>query len=425
MLNVTSQPLAPTAALTTRDNPWPLALLSHKIKAYVDRMSALWVTGQVVEYRRRPGTKMAFFVLRDHDSDVSMTVKCFGSVIAPLGDAFDEGASVTVWCKPDFYPGNGSLALFAKEIHIEGIGSLLQRIEELRRKLQAEGVFDASHKRPLPFMPRTVGLICGRNAKARHDVEVNGAARWPAIRFEIREVAVQGPQCVGQVCAALAELDAIPEVDVIIIARGGGSVEDLLPFSDEQMIRAVAACSTPVVSAIGHETDTPLLDFVADYRASTPTAAARAVIPDLADEQAHLNDARTKLRALVTGRLDRERQGLSDMRARPVMTSPASLLTPHRDGLAAARARLEASMTSRVSLERSRLEGTRASLRALSPQSVLERGYTIARTPGKTVIRSVHDVKKGDLIELLFADGSGVTHMVGTQPRPAAGEDTH
>ncbi|MCI1867008.1 MAG: exodeoxyribonuclease VII large subunit, partial [Actinomyces sp.] len=249
--------------------------LTENIKVYVDRMSEMWVEGQVVEYKPRPGTKMAFFVLRDTEADTSMTVSTFPGVLDRTGPGFDEGARVVVRVKPTFWERRGTLNLRAAEVHLQGIGDLLARIEELRHALDAEGLFAEGRKVPLPFLPQRVGLICGRNAKAKDDVIVNATARWPGITFEIREVAVQGPSCVPQVSAAMAELDALPEVDVIVVARGGGAVEDLLPFSDEVLVRAAAAVRTPLVSAIGHEGDAPLLDLVADYRASTPTDAAR------------------------------------------------------------------------------------------------------------------------------------------------------
>lgn len=411
------QPLAATAATTTRDNPWPLALLTKNVTAYINRMSPLWVSGQVVEYRRRPGTKMAFFVIRDHNENVSMTVKCYAGVIATHGEAFDEGASVVVHCKPDFYPGNGSLSLFAKQIELEGLGSLLARIERLREQLRSEGLFDEARKKPLPFLPRRVGLICGRNAKARHDVEVNARHRWPALGFEVREVAVQGPACCRDVVQAMKQLDAIDDVDVIVIARGGGSVEDLLPFSEEALVRAAAECATPLVSAIGHETDTPLLDLVVDYRASTPTDAARKIVPDVHDEARIIEQGRTRARQALTTRLERELAGLSDVRARPVMASPAAMLTPHYDGLAANRSRLTLAARGRIETERGRIDGMTRTLRALSPRSVMERGYALVRQPNRTIVTSVNDISRGDLIELVFADGTGVAQVAGTRPQ--------
>ena len=266
--------LAPRANLTTAENPWPLRLLSSKIDQYVARMSQVWVEGQVIQLNRRPGAGMAFLTLRDTDADISMSVSIYArvldAVLARTGAELGEGARVVVRAKPTFWAKRGSLQLQADDIRPVGVGDLLARIEQLRRILAAEGLFDAERKRPLPFLPRKVGLVCGRQAKAKDDVLVNARLRWPGLPFEVREVAVQGARAVGEVSRAIQELDADAQIDVIVVARGGGAVEDLLPFSDEGLVRAAAACRTPLVSAIGHETDCPLLDLVADYRASTP-----------------------------------------------------------------------------------------------------------------------------------------------------------
>ncbi|WP_345712416.1 exodeoxyribonuclease VII large subunit, partial [Kineococcus glutinatus] len=281
-LPVTSEapaPRLPERALdTTAERPWPLRLLASKIDAYVARMSPVWVEGQVVQISDRPGAGMVFLTLRDADVDMSMSVTAGRRVMAALReqlpDGLRDGARVVVHARPVFYAKRGSLSLSAAEIRPVGVGELLAQLERLKRLLAAEGLFAAERKQRLPFLPRTVGLVCGRASAAERDVVENARLRWPGVRFEIREVAVQGPAAVSEVTAALRELDAAAGVDVIVIARGGGSVEDLLPFSNETLVRAVAAAATPVVSAIGHEVDTPLLDLVADVRASTPTDAA-------------------------------------------------------------------------------------------------------------------------------------------------------
>ena len=271
----TQRELAPRANLTTAENPWPVRLLSAKIGEYVDRMSQVWVEGQVVQLNRRPGAGMTFLTLRDTDADMSLNVAVFARVLdritASGGVDLAAGARVVVRAKPTFWAKRGSLQLQADDIRPVGVGNLLARIEQLRRVLAAEGLFDAGRKRPLPFLPRR-------------------------------------------------ELDAVEDVDVIVVARGGGAVEDLLPFSDEGLVRTAAACLTPLVSAIGHETDCPLLDLVADYRASTPTDAARRIVPDLAEETAGLDSARERIRAALTSRLDAEQRSLDEVRARPHAT---------------------------------------------------------------------------------------------------------
>ena len=416
--------LAPRANLTTAENPWPLRLLSSKIDQYVARMSQVWVEGQVIQLNRRPGAGMAFLTLRDTDADISMSVSIYArvldAVLARTGAELGEGARVVVRAKPTFWAKRGSLQLQADDIRPVGVGDLLARIEQLRRILAAEGLFDAERKRPLPFLPRKVGLVCGRQAKAKDDVLVNARLRWPGLPFEVREVAVQGARAVGEVTRAVQELDSDALIDVIVVARGGGAVEDLLPFSDEGLVRAAAACRTPLVSAIGHETDCPLLDLVADYRASTPTDAARRIVPDLAQETVGLDSARERLRSLLASRLDAEQAALDQLRARPVMADPTSIVRDRVIELGQARDRMRRAVEHRLSLAAADLRADRARLTALSPQGVLDRGYTILRTPGGKVITSAEDVKKGNLIEGVLAHGRLVAQVVGaTKPRPA------
>ncbi|MFL6166172.1 MAG: exodeoxyribonuclease VII large subunit, partial [Ornithinibacter sp.] len=289
-------PLPERAAETTAERPWPVRLLSMKIGEYVEKMSTLWVEGQVVQLNRRPGARTAYLTLRDPDVDMSLSVSISVNALDAMPGPLTEGARVVLQAKPAFWSQRGSLMLDARQIRPVGVGELLARLEYLKRHLAQEGLFDRDRKRPLPFLPRRVGLVCGRASAAERDVVENARRRWPATRFEVRQVAVQGATAVAEVCAALAELDAHPEVDVIVVARGGGGVEDLLPFSNETLVRAVAAARTPVVSAIGHDVDTPLLDLVADHRASTPTDAAKAVVPDAAAEREGVTAARDRAR---------------------------------------------------------------------------------------------------------------------------------
>jgi len=388
---------APRANLTTAENPWPLRLLSSKIDQYVARMSQVWVEGQIIQLNRRPGAGMAFLTLRDTDADVSMSVAIYSrvldTVLARTGAELSEGARVVIRAKPTFWTKRGSLQLQADDIRPVGVGDLLARIEQLRRILAAEGLFDAERKRPLPF---------------------------PGLPFEVREVAVQGMRAVGEVTRAIQELDADAQIDVIVVARGGGAVEDLLPFSDEGLVRAAAACRTPLVSAIGHETDCPLLDLVADYRASTPTDAARRIVPDLAQETVGLDSARERLRTVLASRLDAEQAALDQLRARPVMADPTSIVRDRVLELGQARDRMRRAVGHRLSLAAADLRADHARLTALSPQGVLDRGYTILRSPGGKIITSAEDVKKGDLIEGVLAQGRLVAQVVGaTRPRPA------
>lgn len=380
-------------------------------------MSELWVEGQVVEYKSRGTTRMSFFTLRDVEQDVSMNVTAFGNTVAKVGPGFDEGARVVMRVKPVFWEQRGTLSLRASEIRLEGLGSLLAQIERLRAQLSSEGLFDASRKKPLPFLPRRIGLVCGRQAKAKDDVLVNASLRWPNIRFEIREVAVQGQFAVAEVSAAISELDQIPDVDVIIVARGGGSVEDLLPFSDEKMVRAAANSRTPIVSAIGHEGDAPLLDLVADYRASTPTDAARRVVPDYRQEQQDLLNLLSLLNGALRRRLAREAELLNLLTSRPVLSRPTATIEAQCAGLEQATLRSRAAVVRAVSQQETQIGRLSAMLKTLSPDATLARGYSILRTPDRQIVRRAIELKPGTLIEGMLSEGTFVGKVVGANPK--------
>lgn len=411
-----SQPstsLPQKAAQTTAEAPWPLRTLARKIDEYVDRMSALWVEGQLVEISRREGARWVWMTLRDTDADFSMRVMAPLGVVDGVQPPLQQGARVVLQAKPRFYTKNGSLSLSCRAIRHVGVGELLARVEQLKKQLAAEGVFDAGRKRALPFLPRRVGLVCGRNSAAEKDVVENARRRWPATEFVIQNVVVQGPGAVTAVIAAVEELQRTPQVDVIIISRGGGSFEDLLPFSNEAMIRAVAACPVPTVSAIGHDVDTPLLDLVADVRASTPTDAAKLVVPDAAAEERGITQGRERLRRALTGRLAAERQGLTAVRQRPVMADPTVMVTRPRAELERARQAGERAQSRRLTGEQQRVTATRGHLRALSPLGTLERGYSVLRTPDGHVVTSRDEVEADQLLRVTVADGDFATRVLG------------
>ncbi|MGM0385340.1 MAG: exodeoxyribonuclease VII large subunit [Actinomycetota bacterium] len=413
-------PLAATAAKTTPENPWPLRLLNSKITEYVARMSPLWVEGQLVQINRRPGQPMAFMTLRDADVDMSISLVIQARDLATSTAEITDGARVVVRARPTFWPKRGTLQLQASEIRPVGLGELLARIEHLKRVLAAEGLFAPQRKVPLPFLPHRVGLICGRESKAEHDVVVNARARWHEVRFEFREVAVQGAHAVAEVCDALATLDGDPAVDVIVVARGGGSVEDLLPFSNEHLIRVAAACRTPIISAIGHETDSPLLDLVADYRASTPTDAAKRVVPDVAAERTALTHARTRVRVAMTARVTREQTGLTALRSRPVLAHPGTVVDRHEERLTAVRRQLRRSVAWHLDRARSELESLRSQCVALSPAATLERGYAVVRDDAGHVVRDAASVSVGAAVEILLASGRLEADITRTRPGPPA-----
>ena len=276
---------------TSPERPVTVKTITEAVKEYIDRLGAIWIEGELSEINERSGG-MAFMRLRDASADMSINVMCHRSVISEISP-IPQNARVVIYAKPNWYTKSGTLTFAAKEMRQIGVGELLARLEALKNLLAKEGLFSADPKKPLPLLPKKVGLICGRNSDAEKDVIENAKRRWPAVEFVIKEVAVQGAAAVTEVSQALIELAAMTEVEVIVITRGGGSFEDLLPFSDESLVRLVANCDTPIVSAIGHEKDAPLLDLVADYRASTPTDAGKRIVPDLDEEIEYIQDRKS------------------------------------------------------------------------------------------------------------------------------------
>jgi exodeoxyribonuclease VII large subunit len=407
--------LPPVARETTAERPWPVRTLSLKISDYVEKMSPLWVEGQIVQLNRRPGMGTAFLTLRDTDVDMSLSV----SIPVPALDAMPSppqaGARVVVHAKPSFWTKRGTLQLEARQMRHVGVGELLARLEHLKQLMRSEGLFDADRKRPLPFLPRRIGLITGRNTAAERDVVATVLRRWPAAQFEIRQVAVQGTDTVPSVTAALAELDALPEVDVIVISRGGGSFEDLLPFSNEALVRAVAGTRTPVVSAIGHETDSPLLDFVADLRASTPTHAATRIVPDRQDELRGLHTVRTRARRALVQRIARERQGVEALMQRPVMADRHAIVLRHREEVLGLRDRGRRHLVARLDREHDRIDHLSRHLRAVSPQHTLERGYAVVRHADGGIVRDRAEVQMDEVLRVTVARGGFAARAV-TEP---------
>jgi exodeoxyribonuclease VII large subunit len=393
------------ALQTSPEQPAPVRVVSQAIGGWINRLGSIWVEGQIAQLNRRPNTQTAFLTLRDPAAEISLQVTCPRTVLDQVDPPLAEGARIVVHAKPSWYYTRGTLSLAADEIRQIGLGELLARLERLRRMLAAEGLFAADRKRPLPFLPRVVGLVCGRGSAAEHDVLENARRRWPAVRFRVCPAVVQGPSAVTQVVEALRELDRAAEVDVVILARGGGSVEDLLPFSDETLVRAVAAMTTPVVAAIGHESDTPLVDLVADVRASTPTDAAKQVVPDVGEELARVGQARSRMVAALRHRLDRERHGLASVRSRPALADPTRQLRAHTEQVEALLDRARRHLRHRLDRADDDIAHTRARVRALSPAATLERGYAIVQRDDGGVVRRPDDVSPGDRVRLRLADG--------------------
>ncbi|MFG2193085.1 exodeoxyribonuclease VII large subunit [Streptomyces sp. NPDC048639] len=390
---------------TSPDAPIPVGQVSRLIGGWIDRLGSVWVEGQITQLSRRPGAGVVFLTLRDPSHDISLSVTCYRLVFDRVADIISEGARVVVHAKPEWYAPRGQLSLRATEIRPVGVGELLARLEQLKKALAAEGLFALDRKRSLPFLPQLIGLVCGRASAAERDVLENARHRWPAVRFEIRNVAVQGVHAVPQVVQAVKDLDARPDVDVIVVARGGGSVEDLLPFSDEQLVRAVADCRTPVVSAIGHEPDAPLLDLVADLRASTPTDAAKKVVPDVGEELIRIRQLRERALRTVTGLLDREERGLAAARHRPCMERPQRMVEDREEQVEAMLHRGRRTLGHLLDRADSELAHTLARVVSLSPAATLERGYAVLQRPDGTVVRAADEVTADEKLRARVADG--------------------
>jgi len=385
---------------TSAEAPVPVRTVLQAVGQWIGRLGRIWVEGQIAECKRRGNT--VFVTLRDPLAAVSAQVICTRAVFDAVSP--QEGARVVMFVKPDFNPTRGSFALTAIEIRAVGIGELLARLERLRKQLGAEGLFSPERKRALPFLPSVIGLVCGRESAAERDVVQNAMRRWPAVRFRIEQSAVQGPYAAGEVIEALRKLDADPEVEVIVIARGGGSLEDLLPFSDEALLRAVAACRTPVVSAIGHEQDTPLLDYVADLRASTPTDAAKRVVPDVAEQLALVTQLRDRARRSVRGWLEREQAWLNGVRSRPALADPVREIERQAEQVDALARRARQSLDASLTRAADDIGHTRARLLALSPAATLRRGYAIVQDSDGAVVRAAADVAAGARLTVRFAE---------------------
>jgi exodeoxyribonuclease VII large subunit len=398
------------------ENPWPVRAVAIRVAGWIDKLGTVWVEGQLTQLNMRPDAKTVFMVLRDPAADMSLTLTCPRDLVRNAPVKLAEGTQVVVCGKPNFYTGRGTFSLRVSEIRAVGLGELLARIDRLRRLLDAEGLFDVRLKRPIPFLPNTIGLITGRASAAERDVTSVAEARWPAVRFAIRNTIVQGPNAVAQIVEALRDLDADPDVDVIVVARGGGSVEDLLPFSDETLCRAIAACTTPVVSAIGHEPDSPLCDLVADLRAATPTDAAKRVVPDAVAEQALVSDLRRRSARALRNWVHREQHTLSQLRSRPVLAQPLAALTARTEEIHRARAAARRDVTRLVASETDRVGHLSARLATLGPAATLARGYAVVQvvSDSMAVLRSVEDAPAGTRLRIRVADGAVTTLSEGS-----------
>ena len=389
---------------TSADSPVPVRVVSEAIGDYLSRLGAVWIEGELSEVTVRPGAQRVFMRLRDTSADMSISIMCHKSVLESV-QPLPQNARVVMNSKVSWYAKNGSLSFSVKEIRQIGVGELIARLEALKELLFKEGLFDADRKQELPFLPKSVGLICGRNSDAEKDVVENAKRRWPAVNFEIREVAVQGAAAVVEVSAALKELDANPDVDVIIITRGGGSFEDLLPFSDESLVRLVSDCKTPIVSAIGHEKDAPLLDLVADWRASTPTDAGKRVVPDMDEELTKIANLRDRAKRFIEGRIEFEMQKIAQFLDRPSMREPETMISTRAEVINNLRARSFRSTDSKLNLASEEITSLAAQVRTLSPQATLDRGYSVVQKSDGSVVRKAGELTTGERLRIRLAQG--------------------
>ncbi|WP_426184248.1 exodeoxyribonuclease VII large subunit [Microbacterium sp. TWP3-1-2b2] len=389
---------------STADAPTSVARLNGTIRDFIARWNVVWVEGEITSWNVRGGN--VFGRLKDTQSDAQISIRLWSSVRGRIPADLGIGDHVVAAVKADYFVKAGDFSFTVSSMKHVGLGDQLERLEKLRAQLRQEGLFDSSRKKSLPFLPHVIGLITGERSDAEKDVHRNSELRWPQVRFRTEYAAVQGDRCVPETLAALAKLDADPEVDVIIIARGGGDPQTLLGFSDERLVRAVAAASTPIVSAIGHENDHPLLDDVADLRASTPTDAAKRVVPDVGEQRALIGQLRSRATTRLTQRISHDIQQLEQVRSRPVLRSPDPIIDARAQEIWLQVSRGRDTITRRLDMAARKTTELRASLRALSPAATLARGYAIAHLDGGVILRDAADAPAGAALTITVDRGS-------------------
>lgn len=408
-----AKPLPVCAADTTPENPWPVAHVAQVFTRAIDRWPALWMIGQIVEINvRRRGS--AYITLHDDAQDVSMQVVGFGPV-AMKAREFKQGDQILVHGRANVWVKQTRFSFKADDIRTVGRGRLIEQINELRMRLKGEGLFDADRKKPLPEFPKTIGIVCGPGARAESDIIRNAQLRWPTVKFVVEPASVQGVHCPPEVIAALKKLDARDDVDVIIVARGGGSFEDLIGFSDEGVVRQIAACRHPVVTAIGHEADWTLADQAADLRASTPTDAAKRVVPDVMEQTAIVADQVSQMNAYLDSLLTNEQRLLDGYRTRPVFSDPERMLDEPERVISQAWDRLDTALRMQIDDENLQLEKRVSSLEALSPLRTLRRGYAIVQDESGQVVTDAKRLTLGQQLTLRLRQGRAGARVTSTQ----------
>ena len=397
---------------TTPENPWPVSLLSQHFHDAVERWPAAWIEGQIIEINaRRTGT--VYLTLRDSFQEVSISALGFGA-FAQKARAFQQGDRVVMHGQADLWVKSTRLSFRADDIRRIGSGGIKEQIAEQRKKLKGEGLFDESNKVPIPEFPTTIGIVCGPGARAEGDIITNVNLRWPIVHFAVKYAHVQGPQCPAEVVQAIQELDADPAVDVIIVARGGGSFEDLIGFSDERVVRATAACVTPIISAVGHEDDWTLIDLASDMRASTPTDAAKRVVPDVREQQQLVASAIGTMSMRMRAMVDNESRLIEGYVNRPSLTHPQTMVESHERDIADAVRAMRIGLTRIVDDAQMHVEKLKATLTALSPQSTLDRGYAVLQNASGHVVDDAGDVHVGDELTITLRHGTVVAQAQAT-----------
>lgn len=397
---------------TTPENPWPVSLLSQHFHDAVERWPAAWIEGQIIEINaRRTGT--VYLTLRDSFQEVSISALGFGA-FAQKARAFQQGDRVVMHGQADLWVKSTRLSFRADDIRRIGSGGIKEQIDELRKKLKGEGLFDESNKVPIPEFPTTIGIVCGPGARAEGDIITNVNLRWPIVHFAVKYAHVQGPQCPAEVVQAIQELDADPAVDVIIVARGGGSFEDLIGFSNERVVRATAACVTPIISAVGHEDDWTLIDLASDMRASTPTDAAKRVVPDVREQQQLVASAIDTMSMRMRAMVDNESRLIEGYVNRPSLTHPQTMVESHERDIADAVRAMRIGLTRIVDDAQMHVEKLKATLTALSPQSTLDRGYAVLQNASGHVVDDAGDVHVGDELTITLRHGTVVAQAQAT-----------
>lgn len=391
------------AALTTPENPWPVHIISQKFHDAVTKWPEAWIEGQVTEINLRRSSS-GYITLRDNNQDVSISVMGFSQFVQKA-QGLRQGDRVVVHGKAEVWVKATRLSFVADDIRRVGDGDLKAQIDELRKKLKGEGLFDAENKVQLPEFPKCIGLICAPQARAEGDVITNVNLRWPVTRFKVVHAHVQGVQCPSDIIAAIKQLDTDPDIDVIIVARGGGSFEDLIGFSDEGVVRATASCITPIVSAIGHEDDWTLIDLAADLRASTPTDAAKRVVPDVLEQWQLIDNALQHMRMRVEARVEGEIRLVEGYANRPSLTNPSTMLEPHERFVEQSVERMRNGLVRILDDASLTVEKAHASLTALSPQSTLNRGYAVVQLKNGHVLDNASSAKIGDEITVTLKSG--------------------